>query len=86
MSSATIRGSVQNGTVTIGTASPQLKDGTQVLVVPIDSQRGHVATVLAALQRSPAIPNDWIDELESIIAGGQLPVSHDNPLSESGGN
>lgn len=68
----TIRGHVANGVVVLPSAT-NLPEGTLVEVTPLKEQAGVAAasTILAAMQKLPKIPPEWVDELEEAISAGR---------------
>jgi hypothetical protein len=58
--------------VVLETQTP-LAEGTEVVVTPVVGARGSAASVLAAVEDSPRVPAEWVDELEQLIAQGQRP-------------
>jgi hypothetical protein len=76
MASETYRGVVRGGTVVLEDATA-LTDGTEVLVTPLVGESGSSGRVLAALVAAPHVPNEWVDELEQLIAEGQRPPSRE---------
>lgn len=68
----TFRGHVSNGVVILPN-SAGLPDGTLVDVIPLN-ERGAATpatALLAAMEKVPKIPREWVDELEQAIAAGQ---------------
>jgi hypothetical protein len=68
------RGVVQGGTVVLLDEDASLKEGVEVLVTPVADTSGSLAAVFAALEASPRVPAEWVDELEQIIAQGRRPL------------
>ncbi len=58
----------------------QLREGTRVLVIPVNEERGSPAAVLAALAGTPIVSPEDVDELERLIEAGKRPLSRRNPL------
>ena len=87
MASSTVRGVVRDGTVQLDEHSA-LPDGTAVVVTPADEEpasRGAPAALLAALKAAPAVPAEWVDELESLIEQGRRPPTRGNPFADEAG-
>lgn len=74
MTQAAYRGIVCGGVVFLDQGTP-LAEGTEVLVTPVDAQRGSGAALVVALESAPKVPAEWVDELEQLIAEGQRPPS-----------
>jgi hypothetical protein len=74
MTHTAYRGVVRGGVVLLDQGTP-LTEGTEVLVTPVSASRGSPAALLAALENSPKVPPEWVDELEQLIAEGQRPPS-----------
>jgi hypothetical protein len=66
------RGVVRDGVVLLDKDSP-LTEGTEVLVTPMAGAPGSPAAILAAMENSPKVPPEWVDELEQLIAEGRRP-------------
>src|SRR4029077_3468692 len=74
MAQTTYRGVMRGGVVLLDPGTP-LTDGTEVLVTPVTASRGSPAAILAALEKLPKVPAQWVDELEALIAEGRRPPS-----------
>ena len=74
MTQAAYPGVVRGGMVHLNNETP-LTEGTQVLVTPVADAPGSAAAVLAAMESSPKVPVEWMDELERLIAQGRRPPS-----------
>jgi hypothetical protein len=53
----------------------------------VNATRGSPAAILAALEKLPKVPPEWVDELEQLIAEGRRPASRpvvfpDEPASQ----
>ncbi len=70
VTSTAYRGMVHGGVVVLDEKSP-LTDGTEVVVTPVAVARGSGAAIIAALEKAPKVPADWVDELERLIAEGR---------------
>lgn len=81
MSSTTYRGVIKEGRVILQQPSIPLADGTEVLVTPIPAEPGTPAAVLAAMAAGPHVPQEWVDDLERLIAEGQQPPSREDPFA-----
>ncbi len=80
MTHGIFRGVVHDGMVVLEAQTP-LADGTEVVVTVVVGARGSPASVLAAVEESPRVPAEWVDELEQLIAQGQrIPASPKTPL------
>jgi hypothetical protein len=67
-----------------------LIEGTEVLVTAVNAPRSSGAAILAALDKLPKVPPEWVDELEQLIEEGQRPPSPpvefpDEPASQENG-
>ena len=74
MTTTAYRGVVRGGVVLLDKETP-LTEGTEVLVTPVAGERGSSAAILAAMDNSPKVPAEWVDELERLIAEGRRPPS-----------
>ncbi len=74
MTTTAYRGVVRGGMVLLDKETP-LTEGTEVLVTPLAGERGSSAAILAAMDNSPKVPAEWVDELERLIAEGRRPPS-----------
>jgi hypothetical protein len=74
MPQMTYRGVMRGGVVLLDPGTP-LIEGTEVLVTPVSAPRGSPAAILAAIESSPKVPPEWVDELEQLIAQGRRPPS-----------
>jgi hypothetical protein len=72
MTKVSYRGVVRGGMVLLDKETP-LTEGTEVLVTPVDGAPGSPAAILAAMENSPKVPPEWVDELEQLIAQGRRP-------------
>jgi hypothetical protein len=68
------RGVVRGGVVLLDKNSP-LAEGTEVVVTPVAGVLGSPAAILAAMENSPKVPSEWVDELEHLIAEGRRPAA-----------
>lgn len=69
MTKTAYRGVVRGGVVLLDEATP-MTEGTEVLVTPVAGVPGSPAAILAAMENSPKVPAEWVDELEQFIAEG----------------
>lgn len=74
MAATTYRGVVRGGVVVFEHPQTPLADGTEVAITPIPIP-GTSAAVLEALAHAPAVPVEWVDELERLIDGGRRAAS-----------
>jgi hypothetical protein len=58
-----------------------LPDGTGVLVTPLELVKGSPQAILAALDASPPVSHEDVEELLRLIEQGKRPVRYDNPLT-----
>jgi hypothetical protein len=65
---------MRGGVILLNPGTP-LTDGTEVLVTPLSAIWGSSAAILAAVENSPKVPPEWVDELEQLIAEGRRPPS-----------
>jgi hypothetical protein len=89
MTQTAYRGVVRGGVVLLDQDTP-LTEGTEVLVTPVSTTRGSPAAIVAAVENSPKVPPEWVDELEQLIAEGRRPPSPpvtfpDQPASRENG-
>lgn len=68
------RGVVRGGVVLLDEETV-LTEGTEVLVTPVAGTPGAPAAIIAAMENSPKVPAEWVDELEQLIAEGRRPPS-----------
>jgi hypothetical protein len=88
------KGRVQNGVVVLAEGvhlpegqevtvlAPPLSEGTDVPMTPAAGTPGSPAAVLAAVEGSPPVPVEWVDELEQLIAQGRRPPAHPKPFAD----
>jgi hypothetical protein len=74
MTNTSYRGVVRGGVVQLENGPP-LADGTHVIVTPLGAAAGTPAAIIAAMESSPKVPVEWVDELEQAIASGRRPPS-----------
>jgi hypothetical protein len=74
-------GVVHAGVITLKD-NAMLSEGTEVLVTPIDSTVGDPKALIAALDKAPKVPPEWVDELEALIAEGQRPATYEDPFAD----
>ncbi len=74
MTNGAYRGVVRGGVVVLRPEETPLAEGTEVIVTPVTRVPGSPAAVLAAVESSPRVPRDWVDELEQLIAQRRPPV------------
>jgi hypothetical protein len=67
-------GVVRGGVVSLDKETP-LTEGTEVLVTPVACVLGSPAAILAAMENSPKVPAECVDELEQLIAEAWRPPS-----------
>ena len=67
-------GVVRGGVVVLDKETP-LPEGSEVLVTPVAGVPNSPAAILAAMDNSPMVPAEWVDELERLIAEGRRPPS-----------
>jgi hypothetical protein len=70
MTTETYRGVVRGGVVVLHGQKQPPAEGAEVLVTPLVASVGTGAAVLAALDASPPVPAEWVDELERLITEG----------------
>jgi hypothetical protein len=80
MTNEAIRGVVRGGAVVLFNHPASLAEGTEVLVTPVAGTPGTAAAVVAAVEESPHVPVEWVDELEQLIAAGRRPPTRTDPL------
>ena len=73
MTQTVYRGVVRGGVVLLDQETP-LTEGTVVLVTPVNSPKGSAAMV-AALEKLPKVPPQWVEEFEQLIDEGKRPPS-----------
>lgn len=85
MNNEVYRGVVRGGMIVLAEEAP-LTEGTEVLVTLSKGTRGLPTTVLAAVENSPPVPKEWVDELEQLIAEGRRVPTYDDPFAEEPAN
>jgi hypothetical protein len=80
MSAASYKGIVKGNTVILE-KEPELPDGTEVLVTPLEMIKGSPQAILAAAKASPRLKPGDVEELLQLIEEGKRPVRSDNPLT-----
>jgi len=83
MSNISYRGTVQDGVVVLRGDQQPPANGTEVVVTPVPTDRGSGAALVAALDRAPKVPREWVDELEELIAQGERPPAGPVEFSDS---
>ncbi len=81
MATATYRGIIRDGKVEL-LEQVTLAAGTEVVVTPSASAAGTSAAVLSALEDSPPVPEEWVDDLDALIAEGRRPANRIDPFAE----
>ncbi len=76
----TYKGIVKGNTVILE-KEPELPDGTEVLVTPVEMVKGSPQAILAAAKASPHLKPGDVAELLRLIEEGKRPVRYDNPLT-----
>lgn len=74
MATTTYRGIVRGGVIQLENAIP-LTEGTEVFVTPLSNPHTNGAAVVAALEKAPQVPAEWVDELDRLIEEGNRPAS-----------
>jgi hypothetical protein len=82
MSTETYYGFVRNGTVMFPEGVPVPAEGTIVTVSPTPPHSGAPGALLAALATTPPVPEEWVDELERLIAEGGRPPLKGSPFMD----
>jgi hypothetical protein len=85
MTRTTYRGVVRGGVVLLDEQTP-LTEGTEVLVTPVAGASGSPAGIVAAMENSPKVPPEWVDELEQLIADGRRPPAPPVSFLDEPGN
>ena len=85
MTKEVYRGVVRGGMVLLEKETP-LTDGTEVFVTPVAGPLGSGAAILAAVENSPKVPAEWVDELEQLIALGRRPPTRQDPFPDEPGS
>jgi hypothetical protein len=81
-------GVVRDGVVLLEPGTPFV-EGTEVLVTSIGA-RDSGAALVAAMDKAPKVPREWVDELEQLIAVGQgvpsppIEFPDESPSQENG--
>ena len=84
--SSTVYGGVVHGGVVLLDKGRQLAEGTEVVVTPLAGVPGSPAAIIAAMENSPKVPGEWVDELERLIAEGQRPPASPTSFSDEPSN
>lgn len=78
------RGVMHDGKIVFLGTEPPLAEGTPVIVTAAPVATG--AALVAALDAIPAVPGEWVDELEQIIRAGQQPPNRTDPFADEEGS
>jgi len=70
MATASYRGVVRSGVVLLDDAA-FLTEGTEATVTPAANSLRNGPAIVAALATGPVVPEQWIEELESLIEQGR---------------
>ena len=81
MSATEARGIVHGRTIVLSADTPDIPEGTEVVVL-IRPLRGSVSAVLAAMDDQPHLSTDIVDELEAVIASGPKRPPSRSPFEE----
>jgi hypothetical protein len=84
MTGGAYRGVVRGGVVVLREQAP-LAEGAEVVVTPVEGAPGSPAAVLAAVEASPPVPAEWVDEFEQLIAQGRRPPTNRDPFGDPSG-
>jgi hypothetical protein len=76
------RGVMRGGMAVPREGETPLTDGTEVVVTAVIGPPGSAAAVLAAVETSPRVPAEWVDELEQVIARSRQPLSRSDPFAD----
>ncbi len=79
MSKPAYKGIVKGRTIVLEEIT-DLPEGVEVLVTPLEAQKGSPQAVLEAIDAPPHIKPEDVDEMMRLIKEGKRPVRHDNPL------
>ena len=82
MATRVYRGVVRHGTVVPRDSETPLAEGAEVLVTPVEGESGSGADVIAAIEASPRVPAEWVDELERIIENGRRSATGRDPFAD----
>jgi hypothetical protein len=80
MASTCCKGVVKGRTIVLK-GRPRLREGTEVVVTPVEHPIGSPQAVLEALRASPPVRHEDVVELLRLIDEGKRPVRYDNPLT-----
>ncbi|MBM4039463.1 MAG: hypothetical protein FJ290_13205 [Planctomycetes bacterium] len=80
MATTCCKGIVRGRTVILK-GRPKLREGTEVVVTPVEHPIGSPQAVLEALRESPPVRHQDVVELLRLIDEGKRPVRYDNPLT-----
>ena len=58
-----------------------LAEGAEVLVTPLEAEKGSPQAILAAMDAPPHVKPGDVDELMRLIAKGKRPIRYGNPLT-----
>lgn len=58
-----------------------LPEGAEVLVTPVEAEKGSPQAILAAMDAPPHCKPEDVDELMRLIEKGKRPVRYGNPLT-----
>jgi hypothetical protein len=78
----TYRDVVRGGKVELLDKGAALREVREVFVTPVSGMPGSSAAILAALEKSPPVPAEWVGELEQLITQGRRPPARRDPFPE----
>ena len=80
MSKLAYKGVVKGRTVVLEKVA-DLPDGAEVLVTPLEAERGSPQAILAAMHAPPHVKPGDVDELMWLIEKGKRPIRYGSPLT-----
>ena len=80
MSKPAYKGVVKGRTVVLEKVA-DLPEGAEVLVTPLEEEKGSPQELLAAIDAPPHVKPGDVDELMRLIEKGKRPIRYGNPLT-----
>jgi hypothetical protein len=79
MAKTAYKGIVKGKTIVLEEVA-DLPEGAEVLVTPLEAEKGSPQAVLAAMDAPPHVKPEDVDELMRLIEEGKRPVRYESPL------
>ena len=80
LSKPAYKGVIKGRTVVLETVA-DLPDGAEVLVTPLEAEKGSPQAILAAMDAPPHVKPGDVDELMRLVEKGKRPIKYGDPLT-----